>query len=403
MRVSPGADRSRAVSARPVRRPLRHALLLAATACASTSPASDIRPVLGPTPDGDGLFVAGYHAYWTEESWRSYPWDALHQLFFFEIEIGPEGSVADAHGWPESWSGLLARAAQAGVSVVPTVSMHDRAAFEQLFTRPERAARLVGELIALLDGMPDLGGLHLDFEVFEPVDLAARDGYTAFVASLDRHMDALGRDLSLSVFTMAFDDADVYDERSLAELADFLVVQGYDFHHAADARAGPLAALRGWGRLNWTSVVERFTGLGVPPRKLVMSVPMYGYEWPVAGPEAGAATRGPAVIVPLAPTDDIVPELPRARTRVAEHGLQRDAESGAPFYVFRTDSEWYQGWLEDPESLGEKLRFVRERGLGGVAIFPLAYGDESLWRALRSELNPRREIRRGGTPPARSR
>ncbi|HUF77142.1 MAG TPA: glycosyl hydrolase family 18 protein [Longimicrobiales bacterium] len=383
---------------RRARSALRHALLLGAAACATGSPAGDSLPAPSPTV-GDAFFVAGYHAYWTGESWRDYPWDALHQLYFFEIEIGSDGAVADGHGWPHAWSALLARAREAGVSVVPTISMHDAAAFQQLFTQPERVQRLVDDLIALLTRMPDLGGLHLDFEVFQPVELAARDGYTAFVARLASSMDALDPSLSVSVFAMAFDDDEVYNERALAELADFLVVQGYDFHHATGTRAGPLAALHGWGRLNWASVVDRFVALGVPPRKLVMSVPMYGYEWPVAGPEAGAPTRGPGVILPLAPAPDIVPELPRARARVAEHGVQRDAESGAPFYTFRSDSGWHQGWLEDAESLRAKYRFVRERGLGGVAVFPLAYGDEAMWRALRSELNRPR----GGTPRARSR
>jgi spore germination protein YaaH len=390
------------VRRRRARGALQHATLCAAAACVTTSPARDVPPTRGPTV-GDAFFVAGYHAYWTGESWRAYPWDALHQLFFFEVEIGPDGAVADAHGWPEAWEGLLARARDAGVSVVPTVSMHDAAAFQELFARPERVERLVDELIALLADMPELGGLHLDFEVFEPVDLMARDGYTAFVARLVRSMDALDPALSLSVFAMAFDDDEVYNERALAELADFLVVQGYDFHHADDARAGPLAALRGWGRLNWANAVDRFIALGVPPRKMVMSVPMYGYEWPVEGPEPGAPTRGPGVILPLAPADDVVPDLPRALASVAEHGLQRDAVSGTPFYTFRSDSGWHQGWLEDAESLREKYRFVRERGLGGVAIFPLAYGDEAIWRDLRSELSPPRGAPTAGTPPAPSR
>ncbi|HSH76555.1 MAG TPA: glycosyl hydrolase family 18 protein, partial [Longimicrobiales bacterium] len=190
--------------------------------------------------------------------------------------------------------------------------------------------------------------------------------------------------LSLSLFTLAFDDDDVYNEGALAELADFLVVQGYDFHHATDERSGPLAALEGWDRLNWTSVLERFLALGVGAHEIVMAVPLYGYEWPVATAQPGSETRGEAVIIPLAPPPDVVPELPRARARASEHGLRRDPESDSPYYVYRDDSGWHQGWIEDAESLRAKYDFVREHRLGGVALFPLAYGDEAMWNDLRT-------------------
>lgn len=371
-----------------------YAAIVSATACAA-SLGGPLPPAISPT-DGDVFFIAGYHAYWTGESWRTYPWDALHQIFFFEIEIGPDGSILDGRGWPDAWSALLARAREAGVPVVPTVAMHDGEAFQELFTRPERVARLADALVDLLVATPDLGGLHLDFEVFQPVTLAARDGYTAFVARLGRGIDALDPTLSLSVFAMAFDDDDVYNERALAELADYLVVQGYDFHHTTDARAGPLAALEGWGRLNWADVVDRFLGLGVPARKIVMAVPLYGYEWPVTAAEPGAETRGPGEILPLAPLPGVVPELARAHARAAEHGLRRDPESGSAFYAYRDATGWHQGWFEDAESLRAKYAFVRERGLGGVAMFPLAYGDETLWSDLRSALTPPRG---GAAPP----
>jgi len=348
------------------------------SSCAPSGPG-----VITPTI-GDRFFVAGYHPYWVGRGWADYPWDVLDQLFFFEIEVGPEGTVVSSHGWPEDWAGLLSRAEAAGVPLVPTVSMHDAEAFEQLFSSPRATARLVTELEALLGGHPGLGGLHLDFEVFQSVDIAARAGFTAFVARLARTLDRLDPSIALSVFTLAFDDDDVFNERALAELADFLVVQGYDFHHAADERAGPTAALSGRDRLNWESVVDRFLSLDVPPRKIVMAVPLFGYEWPVRSSEPGAETRGEGVVLPLAPLPDVVPELPRARARVAEHQQRRDPENGSPYYVFEDGTGWNQGWFEDAESLRAKYDFVREKGLGGVALFPLAYGDGSHWSDLRA-------------------
>jgi len=334
--------------------------------------------------------VAGYHAYWTADAWREYPWDALDALYFFEIEAGADGSLADAHGWPDAWRELLERARGARVPVVPTISMHDADAFEAVFTDPARAARLADEILALLAATPGLGGVHLDFEVFRPVDPDARDGYTAFAARLARMLRAEGGTRSLSVFALAFDDADAYDERSLAEIADYLVVQGYDLHHADGALAGPLAATQGWGRLNWEGILERYAALGIARERLVMAVPLYGYEWPVVADRIGAPTRGAAVMIPLAPADRVVPELPRARARAREHGTQVDPESRSPFYAYHDGSGWRQGWFDDEASLSAKYALVRSRGLAGVALFPLAYGDSLVWTEIRRLRSPAR-------------
>jgi len=362
------------------------AALVTSAACASSAGPRGITPT-----QGDRFFVAGYHPYWTPDAWLDYPFDALDRLYFFEVEAGRDGSLSDRHGWPGAWLPLIRRAREAGVDIMPTISMHDVAAFAELFGSPANAARLVEETLTLLQATPGLGGVHLDIEVFSPVEQNVRDGYTAFVTRLRRRMLEVDPSYILSAFALAFDDDDVYAERALAEVTDYLVVQGYDFHSANDASAGPVAALSGWGRLNWGNVVDRFVGFGVPPRKIVMAVPLYGYQWPTETDQPGSATRGSAVEVLLAPPQGVLPELPRAREQAARHGLRRDPQSGTPYYTFEDQTGWHQGWFEDAESLRAKYAFVRERGLGGVALFPLAYGDTPLWDDLREAFTPPRE------------
>ena len=347
--------------------------------CASGRGLSDIFPT-----QGDRFFVSGYHPYWAGDAWTEYPFDALDELYVFEIEVGADGTVIASHGWPDRWTALTTAAADAGVRVTPTISMHDPLAFEALFEDHVRIDRLIATVESLVHQDAAVSGVHIDIEVFQPVRPGSRDGFVAFVAGLRDRLDALDPTLTLSIFVPAFDDADVYNERALGQLADFLVVQGYDFHSAGEETTGPVAGLRGWGRLNWDTVVDRFIAFGVPPRKIVMSIPLYGYEWPSETDQPGAPTRGRATTIPLLAPDGVLPELPRAFEQAARHGVRRDEVSGTPYYVFRDESGWRQGWFEDAESLRAKYRFVRERGLGGVAIFPLAYGDAALWADLRA-------------------
>lgn len=336
------------------------------------------------TPQGTpGIFLAGYHPWWGGEA-GMYPMDLLDQLFYFEVEAGGDGTLEEFHGWPGSWTGLLERADRGGAQVAVTVTMHEPESFEAVFSHPARSARLVQDVMGLLRESPGLRGIHLDLEVFQPVSLEARDGYTAFVAALAREMRAFDPGVGLSLFLLAFDDDDAYNERALAALADYVVVQGYDLHNLNDQRAGPLAAVRGWGRLNWETIADRYAALGVPAGKLVMAAPLYGYRWPTVSDEPGAATRGPGVAIPLTAPPEVVPDLPRAQAEAAAHGVRRDPESGSPFYAYQdADGEWFQGWFDDDASLREKLRFVRDRGLGGLALFPLVYGDEAVWAVIR--------------------
>lgn len=363
-----------------------------ALACAPARAPVPLTPASTPEP-----FVAGYHPWWASSprAWADYPFDVLDRLYVFEIEVGEDGEIHDPHGWPDAWRPLVTRALEAGVDVALTLTLHDPppgdpgaseagpGAFETLFSDPARSARLVDRVARLIASSPEVGGLHLDIEVFRPVRPAARDGYTAFVVTLDRRLAGAAPGVALSVFALATDPHDAYDERTLAAAADYLVVQGYDLHHRRGSRAGPVAPPTGWGDLNLEAVVARYRSLGVPPGRMVLGLPLYGYEWPVVGEASGAATRGEGITVPLADPGGALPGAPTARERAAELPVRRDPETRVPWYAFRTDAGWVQGWFDDAESLEAKYRWVRARGLAGVALFPLAYGDTEIWEGLR--------------------
>ncbi|MDT8340907.1 MAG: glycosyl hydrolase family 18 protein [Longimicrobiales bacterium] len=358
-------------------------VLALAAACAPGPPPAPPGP-----PGSEGAdFLAGYHPWWALTGEARYPLEALDHLFLFEVEAGPDGEWRDLHGWPTAWAeggeGVAARARRAGVPIALTVTAHEPGAFETIFKDPARTDRLMERVLEAVTALPGTG-VHLDLEVFDPVAPAARDGYTAFVAEVARRLRARDPGAGLTVFVPAFDDADAYNERALAAVADYLVVQGYDLHHQTDERAGPVAALRGWGRLNWGEVVERYRALGVPSGRIVMAAPLYGYEWPTESDEPGAATRGPGVPVPLDAPEGVLTGAPRARAQAERHGARRDPESGSPWYAYRdAEGGWIQGWYDDARSLAEKLAFVREAGLGGLALFPLSYGTDAVWAELR--------------------
>lgn len=352
---------------------------LAASACAPG-------PAPGPpVPAGDGsFFVAGYHPWWAGESWRTYPLEVLDRVYLFELEIAGDGAIADARGWPRRWRELGAAASRAGADIVPTLTLPDPGTFQALFADPDRRTRLVQEAVAAVEAFPGAAGLHLDVEIFSPVDPVARDGYTAFVAELVRVMRRRLPGLPVSGFLLAFDPGEAYNEAALAQLLDYVVVQGYDLHYLDGPRSGPLSPLAGWGGLNLEGVVERLDRQGVPRGRVVLSLPLYGYEWPTVDDEPGAATRGPGVILPLTAPPEVLPGLPRALDRAERYGVRQDGAGGGRRYAWRDETGWYQGWYDDAGTLAAKVAWARGEGLGGVAFFPLSYASDGAWALIRS-------------------
>lgn len=370
------------------------AVIAMGTAACGTSreapiPAPEPDDVAQPTPiPVDVPRVMGYHAYWTNDAWEAYPYDVLDAVLFFEIEVGADGGLSNRHGWPDRWLPMQRRAETEGTSVIPVVSLMNTEAFEAVFTTRSAQERLQQEILSLFVDNPGMAGVQLDFEIFHSVPEGVRTAVTRFVQDLEAAMDASSPGKSLSMFLLAYDNADVFDEAALAAACDFVVVQGYDLHARADEQAGPVAAPDGWGRRTWRYVVDRYVDLGVPLEKVVMAVPYFGYEWPTESDSLRSRTRGPGRSITLAPVDSLYGGAARipARLRAAEHGLQRDPSSGVPYYTYSDSTGVFQGWFEDEESLAAKYRFVRENGLRGVAIFPLAYGDEQVNAALRSAM-----------------
>ena len=361
-------------------------LLMLISGCTASRP-----PVLPQRPTEPRaqkpFYVWAYHPWWVGDAWQQYDWSVLDELLFFDLKIDATGRFSEANGWPLVWLDLIRQARVVHVPITPTISLFSRDDFVLLFSSTLHRRVLVDYLIEAVQ-LTQAPGVHLDFEIFESVPEVARAGFTAFVRDLRHALDALDGNHMLTMYALAFDPGDVFDESALVPYIDYFVVQGYDLHWKGGATAGPVAPVRGWGTANWEAVLSRFLSLGVPRSKIIMALPFYGYEWPVASPEPGAPTRGAGVSVTYAPVDTTAMPLFRisALERVRQFGFKRDPLSQSPYYVFRDSTGWVQGWFEDPVSIREKIQFVKQHRLAGIAIFVPAYDNGELFRVIREAL-----------------
>ena len=356
-------------------------VLLLLAACAAPP-----RVEMLPTPDK--LEIWAYHAHWMGDAWRGHDLAAFDRVLLFDLVAGTDGRISKRNGWPERWQALRAKAGEAGISVDPVVSILGKPAFDAIFANPAASTRLAAEIAALARSAD---GIHLDVEVFEPIDDAHRERFRDFIAAVRR--DLHGKLLSAFVPIKG----DLYGPAELAML-DVVVAQGYDVHWQNAPNAGPVSLL-GDIEGSWQAMARMLAAAGVPSRKILFSTPSYGYEWPTVSDLPGAKTRGPGEIITYAPVPaSVLPDLRiDALTRASKHGLRRDAASGAPYYAFRDADGWKQGWFDDPVSLGPRLEFVRGGRYRGVALFVLGYDGGTLVQAVQSAFR----VGRSGAPAVR--
>ncbi len=333
--------------------------------------------------------VAGYYAWWMTDAWTEMDLTLYDRILFFTTRVDSSGFILTRNGWPEAWEGFRAAADSAGTRLVPTVAMMEPETILSVFSDSSRWQRLVRDIVLMVEeaGSP---GLHLDVELFEPAPDVAVTGFHAFLAAVRA---ALPPGKELSAFAPAFDVSGLYGLEAIAPHIDMFYVQGYDIHWLSGPTAGPVAPLDGWGGRSWKDIVARYRTAEIADARLVMTIPYYGYEWPVAHTGYGAPTTGEGRILTWARVDSL--RLPDLRLSVEERldklAVLRDTLSGSPFYTRADSAGVYQGWFEDAESLGEKLDFVARERLGGIAVFLIGYDNgrfTPLLEAFRRRASP---------------
>jgi hypothetical protein len=320
----------------------------------------------------------GYLPWWMAPGWQRIGWKSLERLVLFDAPIGSDGRVL-LRDWPQRAPGLKAHAARSGTAVDLALTLLKVNEFDLLFRDPAARGRLLSSCQRLLE-QPWLAGLHLDIEGYSAPDPAAVAGFRDWLATLDEKRRDAGK--GLSGFFPASDSFAVYDMASAPRM-DYWVAQLYDAHWLESKVTGPLITRDEANAVAIPRALARLSALGVAPGSVLLSVPLYGWEWPSETDRPGARARGRARLLTFAATPEaLMPEDRLAATELARlHGLRRDGEH-TPYYAYRDGERWMQGWFEDLASLTRKLAPERSQGYAGLAFFALGYDKGEIVEAM---------------------
>lgn len=243
----------------------------------------------------------------------------------------------------------------------------------KLINNPEAAAHaLVFEVAPIMQsrGFTDL---NLDIESFLTASDSARANYTLFAKTVaeDVRKNELGT-VTIEIPPIALFRKFMIDPIAIGVIADYVVLMTYDYHYSGSFLAGPVAPIGGAGDV-WEFDVETAVHEAVrviPKEKIILGIPLYGYQWETLRETPGAATiPGGASTASLRRVVELLKDCPTCKTTM-------DPVAREPFTVFETNDYFNHIYYENEASMQEKIDLAKKYKLGGVALWALGYEDE---------------------------
>jgi spore germination protein YaaH len=300
----------------------------------------------------------------------------------------PAWYVVDANGLVSGGPNplVLETARQHHVPVMPIVanSAFVQEDFHKLLKNPEAYSRMISEL---LRACKENGYSGFQFD-FENVSWTDRDALTMLVREAASSFHREGLQLTIATVPNApgapgeggfsawiYENwRGAYDLKALAEAVDLICLMTYDQHTRWTA-PGPVA---GWA---WTTGNLDYALKVVPPEKLSLGIPLYGYHWFAGTPVKIGDKPGdkPNPSAEYISTDDAL-DLAKAYNGHIEWD---STDRSAWFYFYRDDMrEWI--FFTDARTFRERYTLVKERGLQGFCSWVLGTEDLGIWDSLPS-------------------
>jgi len=208
-----------------------------------------------------------------------------------------------------------------------------------------------------------LDGINLDFE---RLNSDAGVHFVQFLRELSIQCRANNLVLSIDNY-VPFNFNDYYRLDIQGQVADYVIIMGYDEHWHGSGEPGSVASID-----YVTGGIER-TLEEVPAKKVVNALPFYTILWKLDGANV---------------TDEYL-TLNNTADFITRVGItpEWNEETCQNYAEWNSGNATYRIWLEDAESISVKLNVMNAHNIGGVAVWRLGYGTQGVWELLNAYVN----------------
>lgn len=349
--------------------------------------------------------VFGFAPYWTLGKMDNVDFSVLTTLAYFGIGINPDGTLDETSpGYSKFYSDtatqLFQKAHQNGTRVVLTVTQMDNDTISTFLQDGEAQKSAIKSIINTVKAR-GIDGVNVDFEYVGTTDVQMKHNFSKFVGNLanELHTELTGSYITVSVYASSANGQKLYDLPTLSSASDGIFMMAYDFATSGSDNAMPTAPLYGYKEGKYwydisTAVSDFLTQM--PKEKLILGLPWYGYDYPVASPAIKAQKdygyysyywyrgrryrtfigREGAYAATYATAKNVTPDM-QGWDEVAQVGWE----------AYKSSDGWRMIFLDDERSLAVKYDFAKDKGLGGVGMWALGFDDgkTELWQLLENK------------------
>ena len=204
----------------------------------------------------------------------------------------------------------------------------------------------------------DLDGLNMDFEGIRE---EAGVHYIQFLRELSISCREEGIILSVDNYVPSA-STEFYDREEQGIVADYVIIMGYDEHYAG-GEPGSVASIE------FVKNGIENTLKDVPKEKLVNGVPFYTRLWTETDEGVDSRALG----------------ISAAKRWIEENDVELywQEELGQYYGELPSDDGIQYLWMEEEDSLRQKMDVIKEHDLAGVACWKLGLEDEAAWESIR--------------------
>lgn len=216
----------------------------------------------------------------------------------------------------------------------------------------------------LIQAAQDVGmdGINVDFESL------SEDVGTHFLEFLrELSIECHKNNLVLSVDNPVPEDfTSHYDRAEQGRVVDYVIIMGYDEHYVG-SEAGSVASLP------WVEQGIQDTLDEVPTERVINAIPFYTRLWRTTGGNVTSEAIG----------------MDQAQQTIADNNVETywDKTTSQNYGKYDIDNSTYQIWLEDAQSVAEKVKLVSKYDLAGVSAWKLGFENNGIWQVISDNLN----------------
>lgn len=259
-------------------------------------------------------------------------------------------------------SDYVAQAHEKGLQVWGLVdNFNENISTTEILSRTSSRQNLVRQLVdaALSAG---LDGINIDFEYLEE---AVGIHFLQFLRELS--VETHKNNLVLSVDNPVPEDfTSHYDRAEQGRVVDYVIIMGYDEHYVGSEEAGSVASLP------WVEKGIQDTLAEVPAERVINAVPFYSRLWKTLAETLSSEAIG------MGQVQEVI-----SKYKVETYW---DKNTSQNYGTFENEGAEFQIWIEDAQSIAEKVKLSSKYNLAGVAAWKLGFESSDVWQAISDNL-----------------